>query len=216
MEAKYGAITLFGVLFQATYASSFPFANPFRLQFGSRGPQIWIELLPLRSPLLRQSSLISFPPLSNMLKFSGCSCLISDADIRDDIESCFYVHTSNWISYRNHWRVSDQFDGSKDPHIHLSCKTQEESKQSMTAELFPCQTHYDEFGGYQTLKQTCWEDIPPAPVAFKDLMIRGILQFALRIAFCCALHRYGNQDIHRWKFSWLFVYILWYMTLAIF
>jgi len=27
-------------------------------------------------------------------------------------------------------------------------------------------------------------------------MIRGILQFALLIALCCALHRYGNQDIH--------------------
>ena len=27
-----------------------------------------------------------------------------------------------------------------------------------------------------------------------------ILQFALRIAFRCVLHRYGNQDIHRWKF----------------
>ncbi len=46
-----------------------------------------LELLPLHSPLLRQSSLISFPPLSNMLKFSGCSCLISDADIRDDMRN---------------------------------------------------------------------------------------------------------------------------------
>ncbi|CAK8678381.1 unnamed protein product [Clavelina lepadiformis] len=28
-------------------------------------------LIPLHSPLLRESSLVSFPPLSNMLKFSG-------------------------------------------------------------------------------------------------------------------------------------------------
>ena len=28
-------------------------------------------LLPVQSPLLRQSLLISFPPLTNMLKFSG-------------------------------------------------------------------------------------------------------------------------------------------------
>jgi len=28
-------------------------------------------LLPVQSPLLRQSLLISFPPLNNMLKFSG-------------------------------------------------------------------------------------------------------------------------------------------------
>ena len=39
-----------------------------------------LGLLPLRSPLLRQSLLFSFPPLSDMLKFSGWSCLTSDTD----------------------------------------------------------------------------------------------------------------------------------------
>jgi len=34
------------------------------------------ELLSLQSPLLRQSWLVSFPPLNYMLKFSGSSCLI--------------------------------------------------------------------------------------------------------------------------------------------
>ena len=34
------------------------------------------ELFPLHSPLLRESWLVSFPPLINMLKFSGYSCLI--------------------------------------------------------------------------------------------------------------------------------------------
>ena len=34
------------------------------------------ELFPLHSPLLRESWLVSFPPLSYMLKFSGWSCLI--------------------------------------------------------------------------------------------------------------------------------------------
>ena len=38
------------------------------------------ELLPVHSPLLRQSLLVSFPPLTDMLKFSGWSCLISGAD----------------------------------------------------------------------------------------------------------------------------------------
>ena len=33
-------------------------------------------LFPLHSPLLRESLLVSFPPLINMLKFSGWSCLI--------------------------------------------------------------------------------------------------------------------------------------------
>ncbi len=36
------------------------------------------ELFPLHSPLLRESWLVSFPPLINMLKFSGYSCLIGD------------------------------------------------------------------------------------------------------------------------------------------
>ena len=34
------------------------------------------ELFPLHSPLLRESLLVSFPPPSYMLKFSGYSCLI--------------------------------------------------------------------------------------------------------------------------------------------
>jgi len=34
------------------------------------------ELIPLRSPLLRESLLFSFPPLIDMLKFSGYSYLI--------------------------------------------------------------------------------------------------------------------------------------------
>ena len=36
-----------------------------------------VELFPLHSPLLRESLLVSFPPLSYMLKFSGFSYLIS-------------------------------------------------------------------------------------------------------------------------------------------
>ena len=38
--------------------------------------------------------------------------------------------------------------------------------------------------------------LPEAQYAFKDLMTHGILQFALRIAFRCVLHRCKSQDIH--------------------
>lgn len=77
-----------------------------------------LELLPLHSPLLRQSSLISFPPLSNMLKFSGCSCLISDTEFEDKISStCIQVINFTPIEIT---QESDQFDeGVKDPHVHL-------------------------------------------------------------------------------------------------
>jgi hypothetical protein len=43
-----------------------------RLQLGPhRGPDSKSGLLPLHSPLLGQSQLLSFPPLTDMLKFSG-------------------------------------------------------------------------------------------------------------------------------------------------
>lgn len=41
-----------------------------------RGSDFKFELLPLHSPLLRQSLLVSFPPLIDMLKFSGYPYLI--------------------------------------------------------------------------------------------------------------------------------------------
>ena len=42
-------------------------------------PKVWQHgLFPLQSPLLRESLLVSFPPLNNMLKFGGSSCLIGD------------------------------------------------------------------------------------------------------------------------------------------
>src|SRR3569833_738690 len=46
-----------------------------KLQLGPK-PDFKFELLPLHSPLLWQSLLVSFPPLIDMLKFSGYSYLI--------------------------------------------------------------------------------------------------------------------------------------------
>jgi len=36
-----------------------------------KAPDFKLELIPVHSPLLRESSLVSFPPLTDMLKFSG-------------------------------------------------------------------------------------------------------------------------------------------------
>ena len=41
-----------------------------------KAPDFKFELLPLHSPLLGQSLLVSFPPLIDMLKFSGYPYLI--------------------------------------------------------------------------------------------------------------------------------------------
>ena len=48
-----------------------------RLQFKARGHDFHVELIPVHSPLLRESCLVSYPPLTYMLKFSGFADLTS-------------------------------------------------------------------------------------------------------------------------------------------
>ena len=48
-----------------------------RLQFKARSHNFHVELIPVHSPLLRKSCLVSFPPLTYMLKFSGFANLTS-------------------------------------------------------------------------------------------------------------------------------------------
>ena len=48
-----------------------------RLQFKAKGPNFHAELIPVHSPLLRKSCLVSHPPLTYMLKFSGFADLTS-------------------------------------------------------------------------------------------------------------------------------------------
>ena len=50
--------------------------HPLQITTRTLRPDFKFELLPLHSPLLRQSLLVSFPPLIDMLKFSGYSYLI--------------------------------------------------------------------------------------------------------------------------------------------
>jgi hypothetical protein len=74
----YGIVTLNDALFQGTSPQAAADGSFYRLQFGGpkRPPDFHSELLPLHSPLLGESLLVSFPPLSYMLKFSGSSYLI--------------------------------------------------------------------------------------------------------------------------------------------
>ena len=72
-----GALTLPDALFQGTWARATPEASSADYNSDPRtGPDFKSELLPLHSPLLRQSLLVSFPPLIDMLKFSGYPYLI--------------------------------------------------------------------------------------------------------------------------------------------
>src|SRR3982074_2406532 len=55
-------------------------------------PAFKFELLPLHSPLLRQSLLVSFPPLIDMLKFSGYPYLIRGQP--EKIGGCWLARTT--------------------------------------------------------------------------------------------------------------------------
>ena len=59
--------------------------------------------------------------------------------------------------------------------------------------------------GVSILKQACSPECQGAQGAFKDSMIHGILQFTLRIAFRCVLHRCESQEIRCQKLflNWL-------------
>ena len=76
-RVKDGILTLYDTLFQRIYTR--PAAENASLDYNADGgnpPAFKFELFPLRSPLLGESLLVSFPPLIDMLKFSGYSCLI--------------------------------------------------------------------------------------------------------------------------------------------
>ena len=76
-----GTGTLCDCPFNGNYAWTLPWRYPSRLQFG-RVPDFQFELFPVHSQLLGESLLVSFPPLNNMLKFSGFPCLISGRKLR--------------------------------------------------------------------------------------------------------------------------------------
>lgn len=70
----YGILTLYDALFQRTYKRITPSVttNPkTTIRRAMRLLDFKFELFPLRSPLLRESLLVSFPPVNNMLKFTG-------------------------------------------------------------------------------------------------------------------------------------------------
>ena len=77
----YGILTLCDALFQGTWSGPHP-KHPLQITTRAREPAFKFELLPLHSPLLRQSLLVSFPPLIDMLKFSGYPYLIRGQPVK--------------------------------------------------------------------------------------------------------------------------------------
>ena len=77
LQMTNGTLTLIDALFQEAYICASAGNAISRLQFKARGPNFHAELIPVHSPLLRESYLVSYPPLTYMLKFSGFANLTS-------------------------------------------------------------------------------------------------------------------------------------------
>ena len=91
-----GDLTLYVLVFlQSLSPSHNRWMCDFRLQpeYPAKGNGLQIELIPLHSPLLRESLLVSFPPLNNMLKFSGFSYLIWDQKFIDGITKSIWFNS---------------------------------------------------------------------------------------------------------------------------
>ena len=77
LQMPSGTLTLIDALFQEAYICA-PVGDT-SPDYNSRpqGPNFHTELIPVHSPLLRESCLVSYPPLTYMLKFSGFADLTS-------------------------------------------------------------------------------------------------------------------------------------------
>ena len=65
------------ILFSKRFTPAPPLAARLEATIRSRSSSFQAELIPVRSPLLRECCLVYFPPLTYMLKFSGFADLIS-------------------------------------------------------------------------------------------------------------------------------------------
>jgi hypothetical protein len=75
-----GILTLSDAAFQRTWVPTATEGTS--IDYNSAKADFQVGLVPFHSPLLGDSLLVSFPPLIDMLKFSGCSCLSSGRDNR--------------------------------------------------------------------------------------------------------------------------------------
>jgi hypothetical protein len=118
-------------------------------------PDFKFELLPLHSPLLGQSLLVSFPPLIDMLKFSGYPYLIRGQALIKRLMDASIISQNRKMccaSIPKHWL----------PIILRRVQTQRRGQTPNTKQSLRVQ---------MTLEQACPMEYQGAQCAFKDSMI---------------------------------------------
>ena len=150
------------------------------------------ELLPVHSPLLRKSCLVSHPPLTYMLKFSGfadlTSCLLESSSV-ESFRNLFTVNKTCGI----HGTQTVCWGWNQAPfNTHVSGSKHTDTQQHSS-------TQGAGIDQYRHWSRHAFRDIPKAQYTFKSLLVHGILQFTMLITLRCALHRCSSRDIRRWK-----------------
>jgi hypothetical protein len=152
--AKDGVLTLSDMPFQALRPWPTP-KHPLQITIRTlKEPDFKFELLPLHSPLLGQSLLVSFPPLIDMLKFSGYPYLIRGRKQNDALRQ-----VRSWALQQpvccatRQIRTADYFEASPRAMAEQTPNT----KRSLMGEM--------------TLEQACPSEYQRAQCAFKNSMI---------------------------------------------
>ena len=152
----------------------------YRLQFGgARGAaDLQHELFPLHSPLLRESWLVSFPPLSNMLKSSGSSYLIGGPKgiYRGSFRRGRTPHGTRSRLSNIHWLPRNRGDGTVVSSFRAACRASSKaahSPQLLTHRpgLSGGRAHEEASGVNRHSNKHAPRHIPEAQCAFKILMI---------------------------------------------
>ena len=120
-------------------------------------PAFKFELLPLHSPLLRQSLLVSFPPLIDMLKFSGYPYLIRGQPWKNRPKVDCPAAVAQHSKARYFTTTLEARTPSPRSSRHVRQRTLPNTKQSLRVEM--------------TLEQACPPEYQRAQCAFKDSMI---------------------------------------------
>ena len=95
-----GVLTLCDAFFQKDLRGGYFWQKLSRLQFKNTVLDLQFELFPVQSPLLRESFSFSFPPLTYMLKFSGCPYLRSCVNKSYYMVPTLPLHTSAEENFR--------------------------------------------------------------------------------------------------------------------
>ena len=152
-----------------------------------------------------------------MLQFTGFSCLIWGPKLKEFVWETTHLRMLTSNKFLRQYIASKTFD--KQYEIFVQDKSTTDARNTWCyiptpftsndyticiAQTFIFHTKYNSMrGDYRHSNRHAPQR--EAQYAFKDLMTHGILQFALRIAFRCVLHRCKNLDIRCWKLFTIYI-----------